>query len=144
MSWVDYYYQDNVNTTDALIVSIQLVLVGFVLHMVGGVYVAMLLAWTLLKLEDGASNMATRSQPAAGMDVVIRALRMDFAKDTEPTVVAILYKSRIKTEYVPISLFFDWRNQQSDKRVNQSVYYHQFHNQVRHSDYQFVHSNDQV
>ena len=46
---------------DALIVSIQLVLVGFVLYMVGGVYVAMLLAQTLLKLEDNASNMATRS-----------------------------------------------------------------------------------
>jgi hypothetical protein len=60
-SWIDYYYQDNVNTTDALIVSIQLVLVGFVLHMVGGVYVAMLLALTLLKLEDSVSNMATRS-----------------------------------------------------------------------------------
>jgi hypothetical protein len=57
--------------------------------MVGGVYVAMLLAWTLLKLEDGASNMPTRSQLAAWMDAVIRALRMDFAKDTEPTVVAI-------------------------------------------------------
>jgi hypothetical protein len=43
-SWIDYYYQDNVNTMDAIIMSIQLVLVGFVLHMVGGVYVAMLLA----------------------------------------------------------------------------------------------------
>ena len=64
-SWIDYYYQDNVNTTDALIVSIQLVLVGFVLHMVGGMYVVMLLAQTLLKLEGGASNMATRSQLAA-------------------------------------------------------------------------------
>jgi hypothetical protein len=53
-SWIDYYYQDNANTMDALIVSIQLVLVCFVLHMVGGIYVAMLLAQTLLKLEDGA------------------------------------------------------------------------------------------
>jgi hypothetical protein len=46
MSWIDYYYQDNVNTmdADAPIVSIQMFLVGFVLHMVGGVYVAMLLA----------------------------------------------------------------------------------------------------
>ncbi len=60
-SWIDYYYQDDVNTTDALIVSIQLVLVGFVLHMVGGIYVAVLLAQTLLKLEDSASNMAIRS-----------------------------------------------------------------------------------
>ncbi len=57
--------------------------------MVGGVYVAMLLARTLLKLEDGASNMATRSQLAAWMDAVIRALRVDFAKDTEPTIVAM-------------------------------------------------------
>jgi hypothetical protein len=64
-SWIDYYYQNNVNTTDALIISIQMVLVGFVLHMVGGMYVAMLLAQTLLELEDGASNMATRSQLAA-------------------------------------------------------------------------------
>jgi hypothetical protein len=70
----------------ALIVSIQMVLVGFVLHMVGGVYVAMLLAWTLLKLEDGASNMATRSLLAVWMDAVIRAFCVDFAKDMEPTV----------------------------------------------------------
>jgi hypothetical protein len=88
-SWIDYYYLDDVNTMDALIVSMQMVLVGFVLHTVGGVYVAMLLASTLLKLEDGASNMATRSQLAAWMDAVIRALRVDFAKDTEPTVVAM-------------------------------------------------------
>jgi hypothetical protein len=46
---------------DALIVSMQMFLVGFVLHMVDGVYVAMHLAWTVLKLEDGASNMTTRS-----------------------------------------------------------------------------------
>ncbi len=65
---------------DALIMSIQMVLVGFVLHMVGHVYVAMLLTRTLLKLEDGASNMATRSQLAVWMDAVIRALRMDVAK----------------------------------------------------------------
>ena len=45
--------------------------------------------------------MATRSQLAAWMDAVIRALRMDFAKDTEPTVVAmssivrITYSARI-------------------------------------------------
>ncbi len=69
---------------DSLIVSIQLVLVGFVLHMVGSVYVAMLLAQTILKLEDGASNMATRSQLAAWMDAVIRAWRMDFAKTRSP------------------------------------------------------------
>jgi hypothetical protein len=68
MSWIDYYYADNVNTTDVLIMSIQMVLVCFVLHMVDGMYVAMLLARTLLKLEDGASNMATRSQLAAWMD----------------------------------------------------------------------------
>jgi len=43
----------------------------------------------LLKLEDGASNMATRSQLAAWMDAVIRPLCMDFAKDMEPTVVAM-------------------------------------------------------
>jgi hypothetical protein len=67
-SWINYYYPDDVNTMDALIVSMQRVLVGFVLHMVDGVYVAMHLAQTLLKLEDGASNMATRSQLAAWMD----------------------------------------------------------------------------
>jgi hypothetical protein len=89
MSWINYIYPDDVNMTDALIVSIQMVLVGFILHMVGGVYVAMLLAWTLLKLEDGASNMATRSQLAALMDAVIRVLRVDFAKDAEPTIVAM-------------------------------------------------------
>ncbi len=53
-------------------------------------YVAMLLARTLLKLEDSALNMATRSRLAAWMDAVIRALHMDFAKDTKPTVVAII------------------------------------------------------
>jgi hypothetical protein len=66
-----------------------MVLVCFVLHRVDGVNLAMHLTQTLLKLEDGASNMATRSQLAAWMDVVIRALRMDFAKDTEPTIVAM-------------------------------------------------------
>ncbi len=92
--------------TDALIVSIQLVLVGFVLHMVGGVYVAMLLVRTLLKLEDGASNMATRRQLAAWMDVVIRALRVDFAKVMEPTVVAmssivrVMYSDRICADFI--------------------------------------------
>ncbi len=52
-------------------------------------YVAMLLARTLLKLEHGASNMATRSRLAAWTDALIRALRMDFAKDREPTIVAM-------------------------------------------------------
>jgi hypothetical protein len=89
MPWIDYYYQDDVNTTDALIVSIQMVLVVFVLHMVGGMYVVMLLAQTLLKLEDGTSNMATKSLLSAWMDAVIRAFRVDFAKDMEPTVVAM-------------------------------------------------------
>jgi hypothetical protein len=74
---------------DALIMSMQMVLVCFVLHTVDGVYVAMHLAHTLLKLEDGASNMATKSQLAAWMDAVIRALRMDFARNTEPTIVAM-------------------------------------------------------
>ncbi len=86
--------------------SIQMVLVGFVLHVVGGVYVAMLLAQTLLKLEDGASNMATRSRLAAWMDAVIRALHMDFAKNTEPTIVAmssvgqIMYSDRIYADFI--------------------------------------------
>jgi hypothetical protein len=31
----------------------------------------------------------TRSQLAAWMDAVIRALLVDFAKDTEPTIVAM-------------------------------------------------------
>ncbi len=90
--------------------SIQLVLVGFVLHMVGGIYVAMLLAQTLLKLEDGASNMATRSQLAAWMDAVIRTLHMDFAKDTEPTVVAmssivrVTYSDRICADFIILRL----------------------------------------
>jgi hypothetical protein len=91
---------------DALIVSIQLVLVGYILHMVGGIYVAMLLARTLLKLEDGASNMATKSRLAAWMDAVIGALRVDFAKDTEATVVAmssivrVTYSDRICADFI--------------------------------------------
>jgi hypothetical protein len=78
---MDYYYPDNINMMDALIVSMQVVLVGFVLHMVDGVYVVMHVAQTLLKMKNGASIMATRSQLAVWMDAVIRALRMDFAKD---------------------------------------------------------------
>jgi hypothetical protein len=66
-----------------------MVLVCIVFHMVDGVDVAMYLAPTLLKLEDCASNMATRSQVAAWMDAVIRALRMDFAKDMDPAIVAL-------------------------------------------------------
>ncbi len=60
-SWIDYYYLDDVNTTNALIVSMQMVLVCFVLHTVDGVNVAMHLAQTLLKLEDGASNIIRSS-----------------------------------------------------------------------------------
>ncbi len=94
---------------DAVIVSVQIVLVGFVLHMVGSMYVAMLLAWTLLKLEDGASNMATRRKIAAGIDALIRAVCVDFAKNTEATLVAMssIVQSRIQPEYVRISFFFD-------------------------------------
>ena len=66
-----------------------MVLVCFVFHMVDGVDVAMHVALTLLKLEDCASNMATRSQLAAWMDAVIRALHVDFAKDTDPAIVAM-------------------------------------------------------
>ena len=62
---IDYYYPDDVNRIDALIVSMQTVLVGFVLHTVDGMYVAMHLAQNLCELEDGASNMATKSQLAA-------------------------------------------------------------------------------
>ena len=62
---IDSNYPDNVNTMDALIVSMQMVLVGFGLHTVDGMYVAMHLAQNLCELEDGASNMATKSQLAA-------------------------------------------------------------------------------
>jgi hypothetical protein len=60
----------------------------------------------LLKLEDSASNMATRSQLAAWMDAVIRAEHVDFAKDMEPTVVAMssivrrAYSSRICANFI--------------------------------------------
>ncbi len=96
--------------TDALIMSIEMVLVGFVLHMVGGVYVAMLYAQILLKQEDGASNMATRSQLAAWMDAVISVLRMVFAKDTEPTIVRmssivqIMYSATICADVIILQL----------------------------------------
>jgi hypothetical protein len=95
---------------DALIVPIQLVLVGFVLHIVGGVYVAMVLARTLLMVEDSASNMATRSRLASWMDAVIRALHVDFAKDTEPTVVAmssivrVTYSDKICADFIILRL----------------------------------------
>ena len=96
--------------TDALIVSIQMVLVGFVLHMVGGLYVAMLCAQILLKQEDGASNMAKRSQLAAWMHAVIRALRVDFAKDMEATIYAmssivhIMYSGAICANHIILQL----------------------------------------
>jgi hypothetical protein len=78
--------------------------------MVGGIYVAMILAQTLLKLEDGASNMATRSRLAAWMDAVIKALRVDFAKDMEPTIVAmssnvrVTYSDRICVDFIILQL----------------------------------------
>jgi hypothetical protein len=101
MSWIDYYYPDNVNMMDALIVSMQMVLVCFILHTVGGIDVAMHLAQTLLKLEDGASYMATRSQLAAWMDAVIRVLGVDLMKCHH------LHEERIQPRFMPISLFFD-------------------------------------
>ncbi len=54
--------------------------------------------------------MATRSQLAASMDAVTRALRMNFAKDTEPTVVAmssivpITYSDRICADLITLGL----------------------------------------
>ncbi len=87
--WIDNYYPDDVDMMDALIVSVNMVLVCFFLHTVDGINVAMHYAQTLLKLEDSASNMATRSQLAAWIDAVIRALRADFAKDMEPTIVVM-------------------------------------------------------
>jgi hypothetical protein len=60
----------------------------------------------LLKLEDGASNMATRKKIAAWMDAVIRALHVDFAIDTEATIVAmsstvqITYSARICADFI--------------------------------------------
>ncbi len=96
--------------TDALIVSIQMVLVGFVLHMVGGMYVAMLHAQILLKQEDGASNMATRSQLALWMDAVSSVLHVVFAKDMEPTIVAmssiahIMYSGAICADIIILQL----------------------------------------
>jgi hypothetical protein len=60
----------------------------------------------LLKLEDGASNMATRSQLEAWLDAVIRALHVDFAKDMEHTVVAmssivrVTYSDKICADFI--------------------------------------------
>ena len=86
--------------------SFQMVLVGFVLHMVGGLYVAMLRAQILLKQEDSASNMATRSQLALWMDAVISVLRVVFAKDSEATIYAmssivhIMYSGAICANFI--------------------------------------------
>jgi hypothetical protein len=107
---IDSYCQDDVNMTDALIVSIQMVLVGFVLHMVGGLYVAMLCAQIFLKQEDSASNMATRSQLALWMDAVISALCMVFAKDMEATIYAmssivqVMYSGAICANHIILQL----------------------------------------
>jgi hypothetical protein len=89
MSWIDFSYLDNVNTMGALVGLLETVLVCFVMHTVDGFNVAMHIALTLLKLEDCASNMATRSQLAAWLDAIIRVLHVDFAKDMEPAIVAI-------------------------------------------------------
>jgi hypothetical protein len=110
MSWINSCCQADVNMTDALIMSIQMVLVGFVLHMVGGVYIAMLCAQILLKQEDGASNMATRSQLALWMDAVISVLRVVFVKDMEPIIVAmssivhIMYSGAICADIIILQL----------------------------------------
>jgi hypothetical protein len=96
-------------------------LVGFVLHMVGGLYVAMLRAQILLKKEDGASNMATRSQLALWMDAVISVLHVVFAKDTEATVYAIssivhiMYSGAICANHIILQLTSpeQWRMSQS-------------------------------
>jgi hypothetical protein len=50
--------------------------------------------------------MAKRSQLAAWMDAVISSLHVDFAKDTEPTVVAmssivqIMYSATICADFI--------------------------------------------
>ncbi len=90
--------------------SIQMVLVDFVLHMVGGLYVAMLCSRILLKQEDGSSNMASRSQLALWMDAVISVLHVVFAKDMEATVYAmssivhIMYSGAICADHIILQL----------------------------------------
>ncbi len=74
---------------DALVGKLEMVLVCFVFHTVDSFDVAMHIALTLLKLEDCASNMAARSQFATWMDAILRALCVDFAKDTETAFVAM-------------------------------------------------------
>jgi hypothetical protein len=90
MSWINFYYLDDVDMMDALVGLLEMVMVCFVMHTLDSVNVAMHIALTLLKLEDYASNMATRSQFVVWMDAIIRALCVDFAKDTEPAINAIL------------------------------------------------------
>jgi hypothetical protein len=91
-------------------VSIQMVLVGFVLHMVGSLYVAMLRAQILLKQEDGASSMATRSQLELWMDAVLNVLCVVFVKDTEATIYAmssivhIMYSGAICADHIILQL----------------------------------------
>ncbi len=87
-----------------------MVLVGFILHMVGGLYVAILCVQIFLKQEDGASNMATRSQLALWMDAVISVLRVVFAKDMEANVYAmssivhIMYSGTICADHIILQL----------------------------------------
>jgi hypothetical protein len=86
------------------------------------VYVAMHLARSLLKLEDGASNMATRSQIAAWMDAVIEVLHTDFAKDTEPTIT----KSKFRYN---MCQFHHFLTNESSTVTNKSITVsNQFHN----------------
>ncbi len=64
--------------------------------------VAMHLPLILLKLEDCASNMATRSQLSAWMDVTLQKTQSLLLLQCHQ-----LYEERIQAQYVPISLFFD-------------------------------------
>jgi hypothetical protein len=54
----------------------------------------------LLKQEDGASNMAARSQLALWMDAVISLLRVVFAKDMEATITVYAMSSIVHIMYL--------------------------------------------
>ncbi len=74
---------------DAQVRLLETVWVCFVTYMVDGFDVAMHITLALLKLDDCASNMAITCQLVVLTDALIKALPVDFEKDTEPAIVAM-------------------------------------------------------
>jgi hypothetical protein len=98
MSWINYYYPDNVNTTDTLIGPLQMILVCFDFHTVDGINAAMHLAQTLLKLEDCASTWLQEANLQSGWMQESECCAWTLQKTRSPSLLQChqLYKERIQ------------------------------------------------